>query len=177
MHTKQPTVEQLAAALDETAGQTPKEVTDAFVPTGTSAAGVPFVRLTLGHEMLLAQLRHPFSTGKKLEDSDVLTAFFVFTRPSTEGFAMIERGNFETEFFAFLETLPADDIKSISPRVVEHWALARATAIEMRSPHPNGVKKKAASGGCSPRLPELARRFASLLTRCFTKSRSIRSSP
>lgn len=177
MDTQKPTLEQLAAAMEEVAGKTPKEVLEAFIPVATSAAGVPLVPLKLGHEMILAQLNHPFATGRKLDDTDVLMAFFVFSRPSTEGFAMIADGSFDATFFQFLETLPADDIKSIAPCIVTHWATARATAIEMRSPHPNGSKKKEGSDGFSTRLRELARRFTGLLTKPFTKSRLRRSSP
>jgi hypothetical protein len=141
------TIADLQEALENTAGRTPQEIIDAFCPLGTTIAGKPLLPLTAGHDLFLSRIKHPLAVGAKAWTAeDVATALFVFTTPSVELFAMIEDGSYESAFWAFLDTLPMNELEAAAAALLAHWAKSRATAIPMKAPAGvDGSKKKAAS--------------------------------
>lgn len=148
------TLQDLADAAAEANGQTPQEVIDAFLNVKTEVAGKPLVPLKAGHDLFLAKFRHPIlKPGDPWSPHDIASALFIFSRPSSELFAMIEDGTYEREFYAFLDTIPMGEIATASAALVAHWLKSRATALPMKSPDHlrSGSKKKAGSAGGSKR--------------------------
>jgi hypothetical protein len=172
----EPTLEDIAAAQAAMEGKTPLAVIEAFLPPITSHCGQKLVPISAGHELLLAQIDHPLSTGAKWEDSDVLMALFVFSRPSRITFAMVADGTLEAEFFAFIDAIPATDIPKLGQDMVSHWMRSRNTALAMENEHSTAQKKTAVSDGGSTPLPRLARLTDGFRTWLCTTFRSLKSS-
>ncbi len=145
------TLEQLAEALENTNGRTPREVIDAFCPIGAKIGPFPLAQLTAGHDLFLSRVRHPLATGHAAEwgPQDVAVALFAFTRSSRELFRLIEEDAFADSLHAFLDEIPLGTIESAATALMAHWIRARATALPMKSPHPAGSKKKRDSAGGS----------------------------
>lgn len=172
----QPTLEDVAAAMEAADGRTPSAVIDAFLPKPVTRLGQKLLPLSAGHELLLAQLGHPLANGRPWENEDVLLALFLFSRPSRESFAMIADDVFEARFFEFLDTIPATDIPNLGPDMVAHWLKARKTALAMENPHSSAQKKTPVSAGGSIRSAVFARPMATLRTWLSTTFRSAKSS-
>lgn len=156
----EPTLDDIAAAQFAADGKTPFTVIEAFLPKPMSHLGKRLVPMTAGHELLLAQLGHPLATGAKWEDIDVLTALFVFSRPSRELFSMVADETFETVFFEFIDGIPPADIAQLGNDLIAHWTRTRASALAMESKHSSAQKKTAVSGGGSTLSARLARSTA-----------------
>lgn len=143
----EPTLEDIAAAKEASGGSHPSAVLNAFLPRTKTILGNRLLPVMAGHELLLAQIAHPLSVAGPMADSDVLMALFIFSMPSRELFQMISDDTFESEFFAFLDSIPASDIEKLGEEMVAHWISGRVTALAMESKHPGAQKKTAASGG------------------------------
>lgn len=141
----EPTIEDIAAARQSSDGKIPSTILDAFLPKPKTIFGQTLVPLTAGHELLLGQLDHPLATGQPMEDSDVLMALFVFSRPSRDLFAMVSNDTFEPAFFKFIDSIPPADIEKLGHDMVAHWVSGRATAIALESK--NAQKKTADLAG------------------------------
>ena len=172
----EPTLEDIDSARMATSGNIPKAVIEAFLPIPTSHLGQKLVPLSAGHELLLAQIRHPLATGAAFEDIDILMALFIFSRPSRETFSLIADDTFEVEFFIFIDGIPAADIPKLGHDMVAYWLKARATALAMENKHGSGQKKTAVSGGGSTRLPLLAKSMAGFQRWLSTTFHSAKSS-
>lgn len=138
------------ASLDSSS--TPGAVLDAFLPKPVTVIGKKLLPLTAGHELALAYTKHPLASGGKWEDSDVLLALFLFSRPSREIFALIEDGCFEDAFLAFVDSIPPADIPQLGHDLVAHWMRNRRTALAMENEHATAAKKKTedSAGGSAP---------------------------
>jgi hypothetical protein len=101
-------------------------VVDSLIPKSVTSLGKKLVPLKAGHQLLISQIGHPLATGKPWEDSDVLLALFVFSRPSPELFALLAEDQFEAEFFAFVESIPAADIPGLAADMAAHWIRNKA---------------------------------------------------
>ncbi len=167
----EPTLEDIAAARAAVDGKPPTAVLEAFLPTPAAHHGVRLIPLTAGHELLLAQLSHPLSTGAKWDATDVLVAFFVFSRPSDLLFESIAADTFQPEFLAFITGLPAAATEGLGDKLIKHWLGSRKTAVAMESEHGQGKKKAADSAGFSPPSPPPAGFMAGVLTRFCTAFR------
>jgi hypothetical protein len=145
------TLDQLAEALENTRGRTPLEVIDAFCPVGAKIGPFPLVPITAGHDLFLARVKHPLATGGSAAWGayDVATALFAFTRSSRELFRMIDDDSFESALYEFLDDIPVGVLNHAAAELMAHWIRARATAVAMKSPHPDGSskKKRASAGG------------------------------
>jgi hypothetical protein len=172
-----PTLDDISAAMMAVDGKTPAAVLEAFLPQKVTHLGQTLVPLTAGHELALAQLGHPLATGKAWEDIDVLTALFIFSRPSREVFAMIAGGTFEADFFLFIDSIPTADIPKLGADMAAHWMRSRATALAMESPHPSAQKKTADSAGGSTLSARLAALMDGPRKWFSTTFRSLSSSP
>lgn len=169
---REATLDQITAALQAVDGHTPSDVLDAFIPKPATSLGRKLIPLTAGHELLLSQFKHPLSAGGgEWEDADVLLALFIFSTPSIKLFGMVEDDTFQSEFLAFVDSIPPCDIPKLGSEMVSHWMRSRATAIAMQSPHGSGQKKTAGSDGCSPPLARPARLTDGLRTWLSTKFR------
>lgn len=175
--TPEPTLEDIAAASAAVSGKFPTAVIEAFLPPLTSHLGQKLVPLSAGHELLLAQIEHPLSTGRKWDDQDVLMALFLFSRPSRISFAMVADGTLEAEFFAFIDAIPAADIPALGKDMVSHWMRSRNTALAMGNEHSKSQKKTADSaGGSTPSRPPV-KLITGILTWLSTMFRLPKSSP
>lgn len=149
--TREPTLEDIAAARDAISAGTPEAVLNAFLPRPVTHLGQTLIPITAGHELLFAQIKHPLSTGSKWEDIDVLMALFIFSRPSRHLFEMVGNDTFEREFFGFLDSIPVADIEKLGNDMVAHWLRSRSAALAMENPHSTTKKKAAAlDGGSTP---------------------------
>lgn len=176
--TTAPDLSDISAAMNAVEGKTPSAVLAAFLPPITTHLGQTLVPLTAGHELALSQLGHPLATGSaQWEDVDVLTALFLFSRPSRLTFAMIAGGTFEAEFFAFIDTIPSADIRQLGSDMVAHWLRSRNSALAMESPSSTGQKKTAVLAGCSALSARLAQSMGGLRTWFCTTFLSPKSSP
>ena len=171
----QPTLEDLAAAREAVDGKIPGTVVAAFVQPAKTCLGQKLLPITAGHELLLAHIEHPLATGGKWQDSDVLMALFIFSRRSRQSFEALADGSFESEFFDFVDSLPASDVPSLGQDMVSHWLKSRQTALAMESEQKTAQKKTADSDGGSTRSPLLARLTDGLLTWLSTRCRSAKS--
>jgi hypothetical protein len=172
----EPNLDDIAAAMNAVDGRTPSNVLEAFLPKPVTHLGQKLVPLSAGHELLLAQISHPLATGTKWEDSDVLMALFVFSRPSRLLFAMVADSTFEAEFFAFIDTIPTADIPKLGQDMVSHWMRSRATALAMESEHSTGQKKTADLDGGSTQSPPHAKSTAGFRRWLSTTFRFAKSS-
>lgn len=172
-----PTLEEIAAAMTATDGKPPTAVLDAFIPAPTAHSGIRLLPLRAGHELLLAQLSHPLSTGEKWDSTDVLVAFFVFSHPSDVLFEMVADDTFQAGFLEFINQLPAAATDGLGEKLISHWLKSRSTALAMESEHGGGKKKAVASGGFSPPSATLAGSTAGFLPRFFTKFRWLKCWP
>lgn len=172
-----PNLQDLAAAIRAADGQTPTAVLDAFLPRAVSHLGQRLLPLTAGHELLLAQTRHPLASGEKWEDADVLLALFIFSRPSRLLFSMVADDSFEAEFFVFIDSIPTADIPALGHDMVSHWLRSRSTALAMECQHATAQKKTADSAGSSALSARLARFTAGFQTWFSTRCHSPKSSP
>lgn len=172
----EPTLEDITAAREAVDGQTPTTVLEAFLPPIASGLGHKLVPISAGHELLLSQIGHPLSTGGKWEELDVLMALFLFSRPSRISFALVAEGTLESEFFAFIDAIPAADIRTLGQDMVSHWMRSRRTALAMENEHSTAQKKTADSAGGSTRSPRLAKLMGGFRTWLSTTFRSPKSS-
>lgn len=174
--TREPTLEDIAAAREAIGTATPSTVLDAFLPKPVTHLGQKLVSITAGHELLFAQISHPLATGKKWEDIDVLMALFIFSRPSRTLFEMVADDTFDPQFFSFLDSIPVADIEKLGHDMVAHWMRSRAAAIAMENPHSTAKKKAEASAGGSPPSPPPAKSTAGFRTWLSTTFRWPKSS-
>jgi hypothetical protein len=154
----EPTLDEIAAALAAVEGSTPTAVLDAFLPRPVSTVGQKLVPLTSGHELLLAHVKHPLSTGAKWEDFDVLMALFIFSRQSRDLFELVNQDQLENAFFAFVDSIPPQDIPKLGQDVAAHWMRSRRTALAMTNEHTTAKKKTVALAGSSPPSHPVAKR-------------------
>jgi len=147
------TIEHLQAALEASAGKFPEELLKAFLPERQTLFGQQLVPLTAGHFLALVNFNHPLACkGVTWTYEDIPLAMFIFTRPSGVIFDLIGNGTFEAEFFAFLETLPCEEMGGAIEQLVSHWMTANAPALAMKAPG-SAQKKTADSDGGSPPSP------------------------
>lgn len=172
-----PTLDDIATASALVDGKIPSAVLDAFLPRAETHLGQTLVPIKAGHELLLAQISHPLSTGEPWEDADVLMALFIFSRPSRQLFSYLANDSFEAEFFGFVDSIPSADIPKLGSDMVAHWTRSRATALGMTTPHSSGQKKTVALVGGSTLSARLARCTGGFRTWFFTRFRSPNSSP
>ena len=122
------------------------DVIDDIIPKSVSTLGKRLVPLKAGHQLLISQIRHPLATGEKWEDSDVLMALFIFSRPSRELFAALADDTFEAEFFAFIDCIPSADVPVLGQDMVSHWVRSRASAATDQKAHaaakPGGLLRR-----------------------------------
>ena len=112
-------------------------VLDSVIPQSVTSLGKKLVPLKAGHQLLISQIGHPLATGKPWEDSDVLMALFVFSRPSNELFALLAEDRFEAEFFAFVESIPTADIPALASDMAGHWIRSKAcSGAVIKTPPP-----------------------------------------
>lgn len=173
----EPTLEDIAAAMTATDGKPPTAVLDAFIPSPTAHSGFRLLPLRAGHELLLAQLSHPLSTGEKWDSTDILVAFFVFTHPSDLLFEMVGDDTFQAGFIRFVHELPVSATDGLGEKLISHWLKSRNTALAMESEHGGGKKKAVGSGGYSPRSAWPARFTAGFLRKFFMKFRWLKFWP
>ena len=153
----EPTLDDIAAAMAAADGKTPSAVIEAFLPKRMTHLGQKLVPMKAGHELMLAQLGHPLATGQPWEDIDVLTALFVFSRPSRELFAMVEDDTFQKVFFEFIDEIPPADIPKLGSDLISYWMKTRASALSMENKHSTAQKKTAVSDGGLTLSARLAR--------------------
>lgn len=172
-----PTLEEIAQAMTAVEGKPPSAVLDAFLPVPTAHSGVRLLPLKAGHELLLAQLSHPLSTGEKWDSTDVLVAFFVFSHPSDVLFEMVAVDTFQHAFLKFVHDLPVAATDGLGEKLINHWLKSRNTALAMESEHGGGKKKAVALAGFSLPSALLAKCTAGFLRRFFMKFRWLRCWP
>lgn len=170
-------LEDLAAAVNAADGKTPSALLDAFLPKPSTFLGNRLLPLTAGHELLLSQVSHPLANGGEWKDMDVMMALFIFSKPSRELFSFIADDTFESEFFAFLDSVPSGDVAKLGDAMVSHWLKSRSTALAMESPDSNAQKKTEGSDGSSTPSAPFAQRTDGFLTWLSTTFRWRRSSP
>lgn len=171
----EPTLEDIAAARVAVDGKPPTAVLEAFIPTPAVHHGVRLLPLTVGHELLLSQVSHPLSTGAKWDATDILVAFFVFSRRSDVLFEAIAADTFQRDFLAFVTELPAAATEGLGDKLIAHWLSSRNTALAMESEHGQSKKKAGDSGGYSPPSVSHVSSIVGHLTRFFTKFRWFKS--
>lgn len=116
-------------------------VLNAVIPQSVTSLGKKLVPLKAGHQLLISQIGHPLATGKPWEDSDVLMALFVFSRPSNELFALLAEDRFEAEFFAFVESIPTADVPALASDMARHWIRNKAcSGAVIKTPPPSRQK-------------------------------------
>jgi hypothetical protein len=104
-------------------------------------------------------------------------ALFVFSHPSLTLFRLVEDDEFQSEFLAFVDSIPPCDIPKLGNDRVALGLRSRVTAIGMQSPHGPTQKKTADSDGSSPPSPRPARPTDGLRKWLFTKFRWLSCSP
>lgn len=150
MEHQKTSLDQLKAALDASQGKFPEDLLKAFLPERQTVFGQKLVPLTAGHYLALVNFGHPLACREmKWAYEDIPLAMFIFTRSSAETFRAVTAGTFEDEFFAFLESLPCEEMTGAIEQLVAHWMTANATALAMKSPG-DAQKKTAVSDGGSP---------------------------
>ncbi len=139
---------EIAEAIQQSEGRTPAEIIGAFLPDTKTVIGQKLVPLKLGHELFLAKIEHPLSSGSdEWAPNDIASALFVFTRPSRELFEMLENDTYLDSFYKFLDEVDATEIDAASAELLHHWYTRKQTALAMESPHPSSQKKTAGSAG------------------------------
>lgn len=150
MNAMTPQLLEIAEAIEQSAGKTPAEILEAFLPKTPTIIGRRLVPLKLGHDLFLSKIGHPLAEGSTAwEPHDIAQALFVFTRPSRDLFAMMEEDTYLDKFHAFLDEIDAADLDSAATELLHHWFARKATSVDLESPHPSTQKKTADSAGGS----------------------------
>lgn len=147
-----PTLDRIAAAVEQAGSRTPSVVLNALLPEPPTVFGMRLRKFSLGSYLALEKLGHPFvvaAAGGRVDVTthDAAAALYVLTTPSADVFAAIAAGTVADEILATADRADMEDLKSSVSLLMSHIERGLEPSMPMRSASGGSQKKTADSVG------------------------------